>query len=269
MQKSVRRILFGLSAPWMVAGLMAQQMPRTSTEQVKGAASVKTEQLRGTVVFVEGNRLVVKMSSGDLRTFEVPESRRFRIDGTELKVNELRPGTTLTATVTTTTTPVMDRTTTIGIGKVWYVAGNNVIITLPNNENRMYKVNDNYRFMVEGQKASVYELKKGMVIAAEKIVEQPRTEVASDVAVIGSASPKPQPVPARTEVARAPEPRPSPLPPPAPAPAAAPARAPAPAPAEPAPVELPKTGSPLPLFGLAGIVLMGASLALRTARRVF
>jgi LPXTG-motif cell wall-anchored protein len=267
MQKRIRRILIGLCAAPMVIGLM----PRTTKQNMKGAASAKTEHLRGTVVFVEGNRLVVKMSTGDLRTFEVPDERRFIIDGKELKVNELEPGTKLAATVTTTTTPVTERTTTVGTGKVWYVAGNNVILTLPNNENRMYKVNENYRFMVNGQKASVHDLRKGMTIAAEKIVEEPRTEVASDVAVTGSAPPRPQPV--RTEVARAPEPKPRPAPvvTHAPAPAPPPATAPEPAPieTEPAPAELPKTGSPVPLFGLAGVFLMGASLVLRSSRGMF
>ena len=269
MHNTLRRALIGLCAAPIAIGLMAQEMPRTSKQQVKGDASSKTEHLRGTVVFVEGNRLVVKMSTGDLRTFEVPDQRRFIIDGKELKVNELEPGTKLSATVTTTTTPVTERTTTIGTGKVWYVAGNNVILTLPNNENRMYKVNENYRLLVNGQKAAVLDLRKGMTIAAEKIVEEPKTEVASDVAVTGSAPPRPQPV--RTEVARAPEPKPRPAPvvTHTPAPAAAPEPAPAPVEAETAPAELPKTGSPVPLFGLAGVFLMGASLALRSSRSIF
>lgn len=271
MQKIACKVLIGLCTAPMVFGLMAQQqMPRTTKERVPGAASVKTEQLRGTVVYAEGNRLVVKMSSGDLRTFEVPPSRRFIIDGQERTVNELQPGTKLTATVTTTTTPVTERTTTVGSGKVWYVAGNTVILTLPNNENRMYKVNDNYRFMVEGQKASVHDLRKGMVISAEKIVEEPKTEVATDVAVTGSAPAKPKPQP--TEASRAAEPEPKPSPAPAAAPAPAPARptpAPVAEPAETAPAELPKTGSPVPLIGLAGLSLMGVSLLSRITRRIF
>src|SRR6185295_981266 len=105
----------------------------------------------------------------------------------------LKPGTKLTATVTTTKTPVTERTTTIGTGKVWWVAGNTVIITLPNNENRMYKVNDNYHFKVDGKDASVHDLRKGMVIAAEKIVESPKAELATNVAVTGEAPPAPQP----------------------------------------------------------------------------
>ena len=117
----------------------------------------------------------------------MPESRRFLVGGKELKVGQLKPGTQLTATVTSTRTPVTDRTTTIGSGKVWFVAGNTVIVTLPNNENRQYTVDENYRFNVEGQKASVHDLRKGMTISAAKIVEEPRVEIASNTVVTGEA----------------------------------------------------------------------------------
>src|SRR4051812_33896157 len=256
MTAKIGRMLTGLCTTAMVftavsATVMAQEMPKTTTEHVKGEASVKTEQLSGTVAAVEGNDVLVRMSSGGFRNFIVPESRVFSIDGQDVSVHDLKPGTKLTATVTTTTTPVTERTTTVGTGKVWYVAGNTVILTLPNNENRMCKVNDNYRFMLSGQKASVHDLRKGMTIAAEKIVEVPKTAVASDVAVTASAPPRPQR--ARTEVARAPDPMPrrGPVGAPPPPPPAFPA---------PAPAELPKTGSPVPVFGVAGVFLVGASL---------
>jgi hypothetical protein len=60
----------------------------------------------------------------------------------------------------------------------------------------------------------------------------------------------------KAEVAQAPAP--------APAPEAAPAPS-APAP-EPAPAELPKTASPYPLVGLAGLLSLGLFLVLRTVR---
>src|SRR5579863_6268434 len=181
MTKTARRILLGLciALTFTLLATAQQQMPQTTKESVAGTPTVKTEQLHGSVIQVEGNHLAVRMSTGQVRTFDVPESRRFVIDGRELTVGELRPGTKLKATVTTTTTPITDRTRTIGTGKVWFVSGNTVIITLPNNENRQYTVNENYRFNVEGRKASVHELRKGMIISAEKIVEAPRTELSS------------------------------------------------------------------------------------------
>jgi len=247
-------------------------MPKTTKETIKGQTTEKTEQLRGTVVFTEGNKLVVRMSSGEIRNFDVPESRRFIVDGKELTVYELKRGTKLTATVTTTTTPVTERTTTVGTGKVWWVAGNTVIITLPNNENRQYKVSEAYRLNVDGRPASVHELRKGMTISAQKIVEEPRTEIASNTVVSGHAPP---PEPVRTAKAL-PEPDASRVaPPPAPVPPQAtvapsapmPTHAPAAERAEAKlPAKLPKTDSPLPLIGLSGLMVT-ASLVLRLLRR--
>lgn len=269
MTQSSRRILTGLSTFLMAFTLIsaAQEMPRTSKESIPGQSSVKTEQVHGTVVYDQGQDLVVKMSNGQIREFHVPDSRKFMVDGRELTVDQLEPGTRLTATVTTTTTSVTDRTTTIGTGKVWFVSGNTVIITLPNNENRMYKVNESYRFIVNGQPASVHALRKGMVISAQRIVEEPRTEIATNTEVTGHAPPKPSPTVAATP---APRPRPAPARPAAvaPAPTPTPAAAPVEEKAEAAPPPaLPKTASPLPLIGLLGLLFSGASLGLRGIRR--
>lgn len=170
-----------------------QELPRTTKEQIHGTPTTTTEELRGTVVYVEGNTLVVSMSTGDLRVFTVPESRKFMIDGQTKSVHDLKPGTSLIATETRTTTPVVERTTTVGTAKVWFVSGNSVILTLPNGENRMYKVEEHYRFTVGGQKASVHDLRKGMVVSAQKIVEEPTTRITSDVVVTGQAPSGPRP----------------------------------------------------------------------------
>jgi len=96
--------------------------------------------------------------------------------------------------VTTTTTPITERTTTVVTGNVWWVAGRTVILTLPNGENRTYNVPDGYKFNVEGNKnATVFDLKKGMRISAEKILEEPKTEITSNTVVTGSAPSTPVP----------------------------------------------------------------------------
>jgi hypothetical protein len=260
-------IRLGLCVIFAVSALAQQPMPQTRKQSIAGSSTTNTEELNGTVVHVEGNKLVVRMASGDLRHFEPPASRRFIVDGRELAVQDLKVGTKLKATVTTTTTSVTDRTTTVGTGKVWYVAGTTVILTLPNNENRMYKVADSYRFNVDGKPATVFELRKGMTVSAEKIVESPRTEIASNTVVTGTAPPPPRPV-----VAEAPAAIPAPTPTPAAAPAssasrAAPAAPPAPVETAAAPARLPKTASPFPLVGLLGLLCAGASFGLRAIRR--
>jgi hypothetical protein len=162
-------------------------MPKTTTEVIHGQREVKTSQLSGEVVNVQGNELLVRLAGGELKTFHVPASRRFIIDGKELGVRDLKPNTTLTATVTTITTPSTQRTVTVGSGRVWYVAGKQVIITLPNNENRAYTVDESFRFMVDGQPASVHDLRQGMVVSAKKIVEEPLTQFTTDTVVTGHA----------------------------------------------------------------------------------
>ena len=182
-----------LCTPLIVAVLLGavaaaqEDMPKTTAEKIRGSASVTTEQLKGTVIYGEGNTLVVRMSTGEVKEFQVPETRKFLIDGQELSVRDLKPGTKLVATVTTSVTPITERTTTVGTGTVWWVSGNTVVVTLPNGENRMYNVEESYRFIVDGQKASVHALRRGMRISAEKIVEAPHTEFASNTVVTGQA----------------------------------------------------------------------------------
>ena len=116
------------------------------------------------------------------------DGQKFIIDGHDLTVHDLKRGTKLSATVTTTTTSVTDRTTTVGTGTVWWVGGRTVIITLPNGENRTYKVEDSFKFNIGGNKtANISDLKQGMKISAEKIVEEPRTEIVSNTVVTGEA----------------------------------------------------------------------------------
>jgi LPXTG-motif cell wall-anchored protein len=268
MRKSVNHILTALTAigvtTAMAMNAAPQQTPQTTKEALKGTPSTATEHLQGTVEYVEGSTLVVRMANGGIREFNVPDSRRFIIDGKEMTVQELKPGTKLRATTITTKTPVTERTTTVGTGKVWWVSGKTVILTLPNGENRQYTVKDDYKFTVNGVKnASVFDLRKGMTISAEKIVEEPKTEIVSNTVVTGQAPAPPAP---RPVVARTPPPAPVPaeVAPARPAPVEAPAPAPAPVAqtASEAPTELPHTGSNLPLVGVLGLLLLGAGLGL-------
>jgi len=242
----------------LFSAIAVAQMPQTATEKTTGAPSITTSELKGEVVYVEGNNLVVKMSTGEIRSFnDVPESRKFLIDGKEVGVRDLKPGTKLTATITTTSTPVTVRTRTVGSGKVFFVSGNNVILTLPHGENKQYKVTKDVKFNIEGKPGTVSDLRKGMVISAEKIVEEPIAQIASNTEIVGQAPPEPAPT---TEPAPAPEVASAPAAPPTAEPAKEMAQATAPA-------QLPKTGSPIFLIGLLGSLLVGGSLCIRMFRR--
>jgi hypothetical protein len=47
-----------------MTGVAQQETPQTTKESLKGTASVTTEKLQGRVEYVEGNRLVVRMTTG-------------------------------------------------------------------------------------------------------------------------------------------------------------------------------------------------------------
>jgi hypothetical protein len=250
-----------------IALFAATTAAQTTTQQTKGTPTVTTEQLRGEVVKVEGNTLVVKMSNGDLRTFSnIPDSRRATIDGVEVGVRDLKPGTKLTANITKTTTPVTIRTTTVKTAKVWYVSAPHVILTLPDGQNKQYTVKDDFKFVVNGQPATVFDLRAGMNVSAEKIVEEPTVEITTESKVVGTApvaapaAAKPAASTAKPASGASSTAKPAPS---APPPAAAPAPAPAPA----APAKLPKTASPVALMGLLGFLMVGGSLALRRVRQ--
>ena len=171
------------------AGVLQAQVTK-ETEAVKGTAQVTTEQMTGEVVWVQGNTLAAKMlPRGFYSVFDVKPGREFVIDGQTKHIGDLKLGTVLTATVTTTTRPVTVRTTSNLKGRVWWVQGNFVVLTLANGENKEYNVPDSFKFVVEGKPASVSELKQGMEVSATKIVEEPHTEI-SEKTVITGKSPK-------------------------------------------------------------------------------
>jgi len=217
------------------------------------------------------------MTDGELRTVTVAPGRTAIVDGKEITVKDLKVGTTLTATYTTTTTPVTDRTVSRLTGRVWYVAAPHVILTLPDGTNKQYKATPDMKFDVGGQKATVFDLRKGMTITAEKIVEEPKTEVAINSAVTGrgpvarpatavasNEAPASRPAPARAPAASSTPRTVTPQSAPTPTNLAA---APAPQSTPAAASTLPATGSMLPLTGLIGLMLTGAGLGLRAFRR--
>ena len=207
--KTLRSALVGCCALiitiTLATGPAAAQPTTTKSTSTRGATT-ETKLMEGTVLAVDGNNLVVRMSTGEIRHIVASPSQRALIDGKEVAAKDLQVGTKLKATVTTTTTSLVDRTVTVGSGKVWYVAPPNVILTLPNGENRQYKASDDYKFIVDGKPATVFELRKGMRVSAQKIAEEPRTVVTANTVVTGELPP-----PVR---AAASPPVPRPLPPP-------------------------------------------------------
>ena len=229
--------------------LNAQVQTQTSTQAGVPITEISVE--KGEVVSVNGNDLVVKMADGSLRHIaNVAESARVTVDGQQLGIHDLKPGMKLQRTISVTTTPQTITTVQSVTGTVWHVnPPRSVILTMENGENQQFKIPQGQKFNVEGQMVDAWGLKKGMKVSATKIVEVPQTVVDRQAKVTGTMPPAPEPPAADQPILIA-------------------ESAPAPAPAaEPAPTHLPKTGSSVPLIGLAGLLFLCSALAIRTLLR--
>jgi len=211
------------------------------------AAQTTYEVKSGTVVTTFGDKLVVRLSNGTEKEYTVPAGFKFNVDGRQLSLSELQPGTMITATIKTTQTPETVKSVTIRNGEVLKTMGNTLWVR-EDGVNKAIKVPTGFKFDLNGEKVGISDLRPGTKLTAEIVETSERIVTDRDVQIAGS-TPPPPPAPALA---------------PAPAPVAA-APAPEPAPAA-APVELPKTASPLQPLGLLGLALMAAGATLRRAR---
>ena len=260
-----RTILHSLMA--VAAGTVLLAFPAAMNAQVDTTTKVSTngpvvKQVSvqtGTVVLVSGNDLWVKDSAGQIRHFpNVPESARVTVGGQQLGIHDLKPGMTIQRTIITTTTPKVTTTVQTVTGTVWNVnPPTSVILTLDDNTNQRFTIPKGQTFNINGQTMDAFGLRKGMKISATKVVEVPET-VVTQKRILAGTMPPPPPLPPNQPILIAVL-VPVRIPPPAPAPQVTESPAPAP--------KLPKTGSSLPLFGLLGLLLMGAGFGLRSVRQ--
>ena len=231
---------------------------QTDTSVSHGPASKTVTVEKAQVVAVLGNDLVVKMDDGSLRHFaNVPESTRVDVDGKQLGIHDLKPGMTLQRTITTTTTPKVITTTQSVTGKVWYVQPpSSVILRLDDGTNQKFSIPKGQQFNVNGQMVDAWGLKKGMMVSATKVVEEPVTVVAEKRKLTGTMPPPPPAPPADVPILVVAVPVPA---------AAAPAETQT---AEVAPAVLPKTASELPLVGVLGALCLLSGVSLRVRRKM-
>jgi hypothetical protein len=182
------RHVFVAGLATMAISAVAGAQVKTTSEKVPGQAKVTTSEVTGEVVAVEGDTLVAKIQpEGNYRVFHVKPGREFLIDGQSKQLADLKPGTVLTATTTTSVTPETVRTTSVLNATVWWVGPGTVVLTHENGENHEYKVPANVKFMVEGKEATLQDLRQGMKVSAKKVVEEPRNEISSQTVVTGRA----------------------------------------------------------------------------------
>lgn len=136
-----------------------------------------------------------------------------------------------------------------GCGTIVKVVGNTVIARIDETgKTRVFKnVGPDIKFMIEGKDATVYDLREGMHACAYHLeTAEPPVTVYIEEHEIATVVDEP-------DLHDTPQPAAKPVP------AAKPAPAPAPM--------LPKTGSQLPLAGLAGLLLLALSTGIAVLRR--
>jgi hypothetical protein len=181
------RVLVVTAAALSLATSVAAQATQTKETVPVGPATVKTLQVKGEVVATGTTWLIARDPMGDHKVYFIPAGRKFIVDGVPKTLADLQKGTKLTATATTTETPVISRTTTITKGTVFWSSPKSIIVTLENGENKQYEVPSGFQFDVDGKKLSAMELKAGMKVTGTKVVEEPIKVISQDVVVTGVA----------------------------------------------------------------------------------
>jgi LPXTG-motif cell wall-anchored protein len=211
------------------------------------AQSTTYEIRQGTVLYVDGNNLYVKMADGTVKNFDVPPDFRFDVDGQQVPVSALKPGTQLTQTIATTTTPVIEKSVEVRNAEIVQRIGQTIIYRDELGQiHKLTGIPEGWIVYRDGKPVPIEALAGGDRVTAYIVHKDESTVTEEEMNVAGSAPKAP------------PKPRKAAAPKPAPAPAAAPA---------PAPV-LPKTGSSLPLVGLLGLAALAAGLGIGVIRRV-
>jgi hypothetical protein len=203
------------------------------------------------IISVDGNTLVVKLPEGT-RELTVANDFRFNVDGKMLSVQELKPGMSGTATITTTTTVTPVTVTEVKNGTVLQSAGNSIIVRTDDGI-KMFSQADidkrGVKIMRGGQPAGISDFRANDRLTATIITTKPPrvvTEREVNATLAKSTAGASAPAAGTPQMA------------PAPGQASATSGA--------APRQLPKTASPLPFLALTGFASILAALGL-TVRR--
>ncbi len=157
----------------------------TASGQDKVSRQVQVKQ--GTVVYVSGNDLIVKLQDGTLKHFVVPDNYMFHIDGHDTTIKSLQPGTKLTQRVTTTTKETTVTKVQNVDAKVVLVNPPYLTVDLADGTRKTVKVPEGTTFTVEGQSQMLSALKAGMQLKGTIVTDTPQTVVSTSSKVSGKA----------------------------------------------------------------------------------
>jgi len=160
-----------------------------------GAWAQATHQVdvnRGSVVYASGNDLTVKMEDGTIKHFVVPSGYKLSVDGKEVTVNDLKPGTKLTQTITTTTEEQL--VTDVRTVDVKVLEAKPPHLTIASGDKiKHFRVPEGTTFTVNGKQMMLADLKEGMQVKGTVVTTVPTTVVSRARSVTG-ATPARKPV---------------------------------------------------------------------------
>jgi len=227
----ISRIAACLLSLAVAPAALAQATATSATESVTTTHQVKG----GVVTAVDGNTVVVNEVDG-LHEYTLPDGFKFDLDGQPVTVDQLKPGMKVGALITDKVVTRQVKTTRIASATVMQVAPGGIVVKDAQGNLKSYDFKDSagndIYFVKDGKRISLRNVKKGDRLTGTVVTTLPPQEISQ-----------------RSVVARATAPAPAPL-----AVAAA------------TPHKLPKTASPLPLFGLLGALSAGAAMTLRRLR---
>jgi GH43 family beta-xylosidase len=144
---------------------------------------------RATVIYVSGNDLVVKSEDGLVRHFVVPSDAKAYVDGKEVSVHDLKSGTKLTRTITTTSQEqLVSEVRTVDL-KVLEVKPPYLTVA-SGDKIKHLKVPERTKFTIDGKEMALSDLKADMRIKGTVVTTTPTTVMAKTKTVTGQAPTK-------------------------------------------------------------------------------
>jgi len=148
---------------------------------------------RGTVVYASGNDLTVKMEDGTLKHLVVPSDYRLSVDGKQVSVHDLKPGTKLTQTITSIAEEQL--VTEVRTVDVKVVEAKAPFLTISSgNTIKHLRVPEGTRFTVNGKEITLADLREGMRVKGTVVTTVPTTMVSRAKNVSGHDPTRPKPV---------------------------------------------------------------------------
>ena len=168
-------------------GLSAQTPQDANRSVTVNSQRQQVDVRQGTVLYVAGNHLVVKMQDGQVKEFEIPDNETFDIDGKQVKVSELKRGTRLTKAVTTTTQDVtVSSIRTVDL-KVIQVMPPDLNVQYADGTQKLVRVPEGTTFDIDGKTMKLTDLREGMRIKGTVVIKTPQTVVSKSKTVSGVA----------------------------------------------------------------------------------